>query len=450
MRTVRSVICTHLGVFVSTAFLMAPGMAVASASSALAPVDPPRCHGEAATIVGSTNYIIDGTPGRDVIVSNGAQSVAAGDGDDLICLTREGSQIPVLPNIRAGDGADEVYVEGDHIADYGVYVELGDGPDTYVGGTGLDFQRVLGGGKTHEGGYLPESERDSIDLVAGRGEVTVGDGGVLLDEVDVGPMGEVIVDASGLAVGASLSGGEQAAMRVLSRTEPGGSWVVDNVAKVAKRDGEQRFAWTGFNSFNWGGSSTTFRGSATDESFGSAHTVEARMGGGADRVTTRRSIDGQHQVLIGGRGHDLLSVSTTRFGGGPPSLSMNVAQGSVRFAGDESATLGFSRFEAYEAFADATVTIYGSPSADELTAGACRIRLRGLAGADALRVYENEDDLPGSCDDTHIRGGPGRDQIDGSSGDDLLYGGRGFDIVDAGRGADLCRAFERRRHCERT
>ena len=48
----------------------------------------PSCQGHRATLVGKPGQLfLNGTNHRDVIVSNGAGTVRAGGGDDLVCVT---------------------------------------------------------------------------------------------------------------------------------------------------------------------------------------------------------------------------------------------------------------------------------------------------------------------------------------------------------------------------
>lgn len=87
------------------------------------------CQGRVATIVGTPEGRIVGTPGDDVIVSYGDWSVDAGDGDDVICLrpTAGGNVVQV----DAGPGDDVVVSEGEQ---NNSDTDLGPGRDTFVGG----------------------------------------------------------------------------------------------------------------------------------------------------------------------------------------------------------------------------------------------------------------------------------------------------------------------------
>lgn len=90
------------------------------------------CQGQVATIVGTPDGRLVGTPGNDVIVSYGDYTVDAGDGDDLICLR---PILSLVQEVDAGPGDDSVVSEGEtHHTD----TDLGPGRDSFVGGGGED------------------------------------------------------------------------------------------------------------------------------------------------------------------------------------------------------------------------------------------------------------------------------------------------------------------------
>ena len=92
------------------------------------------CHGQAATIVGTPGTDIRATNGPDVIVTNGAPSTDARDGDDLICVT--GYTRKDDADVYGGDGDDDIDASATGAGR--ARVDLGDGDDTYVGGPGPD------------------------------------------------------------------------------------------------------------------------------------------------------------------------------------------------------------------------------------------------------------------------------------------------------------------------
>ncbi len=90
------------------------------------------CQGRPATIVGTPEGRIVGTPGDDVIVSYGDGSLDAGDGDDLICLR---PTLSLVQQVDAGAGDDSVVSEGETNH---TFTDLGPGRDSFVGGGGED------------------------------------------------------------------------------------------------------------------------------------------------------------------------------------------------------------------------------------------------------------------------------------------------------------------------
>ena len=63
-------------------------------------------HGQAATIVGTPGTDIRATNGPDVIVTNGAPSTDARDGDELICVTGYTGKDDA--DVYGGDGDDDI------------------------------------------------------------------------------------------------------------------------------------------------------------------------------------------------------------------------------------------------------------------------------------------------------------------------------------------------------
>ena len=69
----------------------------------------------AATIVGTPDAELTGTPGPDVVVTNGAQSVDTGDGDDLVCTTGTTSRSSAVDvDVVAGAGRRHRRHDGEH------------------------------------------------------------------------------------------------------------------------------------------------------------------------------------------------------------------------------------------------------------------------------------------------------------------------------------------------
>lgn len=135
--------------------LLAPTQAATAAAE--------TCQGVPATIVGTPEGRVVGTAGDDVIVSGGAWSVKAGDGDDLVCIPpMEGDLLGNVVQVDAGGGDDTVISEGEH---NNSDVTLGPGVDTFRGGGWED--RVEAG---FEDTVVADRGDDFVDYSIGPGE----------------------------------------------------------------------------------------------------------------------------------------------------------------------------------------------------------------------------------------------------------------------------------------
>ncbi len=108
------------------------GAALLTAPTAVAAGE--TCRGEAATIIG-TGPTVQGTEGRDVIVTGTSVHIFAGAGDDLVCVTSAPSSV----QIDTGDGDDVLDASA---TDFGTLSSLQTGRDRYIGGPGVDFVTV--------------------------------------------------------------------------------------------------------------------------------------------------------------------------------------------------------------------------------------------------------------------------------------------------------------------
>jgi hypothetical protein len=149
--------------------LTAPALAMTGQSAANGAAE--TCQGRTPTVIGS-GHRVDGTEGPDVILTNGARSVYALGGDDLICISGPytGKNYPVF--VRAGDGND--VVDGTGSPRQEVYAFLASGVDTFLGGDARDFVELdhpdaAGGVDTVHGG----GGSDSIRIQTGPGDVVV-------------------------------------------------------------------------------------------------------------------------------------------------------------------------------------------------------------------------------------------------------------------------------------
>ncbi len=387
----------------------------------------PTCRGVRATVVGQPGQMqLNGTAGRDVIVSNGAFAVEAGKGHDLICLRGGNHGVTVV----AGPGDDDVWVEADITDD--VHAALGAGADTYHGSTralndsvhassGEDFYPV--------GPEVPDTDRDVITTGAGVDSVVAGEGGRLLaDRIDLGSGRDyAVIKARGLTSGNVLRAGAGSLLDVQGNST--GAWRIDNGARTIRADGDLRFTYTGFDHFFAIGASTDFRGTNRNEQLYTGVPGSALMGGGNDhlRFTGR---DGAGAIRAsGGPGVDVLQLDTLTF---PDPIRADVSAGSGAI-GDARITFGL--FERHEVFTSGTATLTGSAGPDLLVGQACRLTIDGEDGND--RIYgPSRPDFFETCDvgeaSSTLRGGSGADRINGTSGDLLIDGGSGADVLSSG------------------
>src|SRR5918994_1934190 len=105
--------------------------AIPTTAWAAPPGGPPTCFGETATIVGSPFESITGTDGHDVVVSNGAEHVNTGRGNDLLCITA----VLDLGTYATGAGNDRIIHASEPAeSDALIQIDPGAGMDNVIGG----------------------------------------------------------------------------------------------------------------------------------------------------------------------------------------------------------------------------------------------------------------------------------------------------------------------------
>ena len=478
--------------------VLTPGAGVAAASV-------PTCQGEPATIVGGPRQgDLEGTPGDDVIVSNGSSDVFAGLGDDLVCMTgqapsEDGGQ---WVGVDAGPGDDSVTAalgEQDLL-----FVALGEGADQFAGGRESDYlyAGTFGADDEYE---LDDHEADVIDTGGyGLDYVVIGDGGPLADQVRVrSPHGIVHAYASGLTPEASLSGGARTALAVID--DAAGAWSVDLAEESASLAAVLAFSWNGFGRFVWAVRGTVTVQGTDGSDVVTGPVVGGDLGGGDDRVYAwaSRTDHGSHLTPIdGGAGVDQLRVYAgevdlaEQAGAGlvpftPGDVTLDVRRQHVTF--ESGGVIPIAGFEWHGAQTNGVATLIGSAADDVLYGAACDLqvqagggddlvmqvprvgsagfdnptcagrgggresRLAGGAGDDNLVATTRRATLLGGTGDDRLqaddgrdrlRGGVGDDLLLGEGGDDVLLGEAGIDTARGGRGDDTCRA-EYGSDCER-
>jgi Ca2+-binding RTX toxin-like protein len=266
-----------------TAFLVVPFHAAPATAEAAA-----SCHGHGATIVGKPERLVTGTSGRDVIVTNGARTVRALGGDDLICVDRAPRNTLL---IAAGAGDDATFVTDRHSR---VTFDSGAGSDTYRSAGSSDHVNLLDDGSDD---VSTGRRGDVVDVSSssrpGTPRVQLGAGA---DNVDF-----LTGQSRGSFDGGS--GDDWLALRDRSQRV----WTIDNQRGEARAGHELRFAWHDFEAFlviELKVPEVRFIGSAAAESIQamlSRAVLRVTMGGGDDTVWAGRADD----TIDGGSGIDV-------------------------------------------------------------------------------------------------------------------------------------------------
>ena len=455
--------------------LTVPGLALLGAGSATAVGE--TCRGVPATIVGQPGTRVVGTEGPDVIVTDGALSVDALGGDDLVCVSFD-TGFPFGPvEVSAGKGDDVV----DSTASSNrVAAELGEGADRFEGGAA--GSSVFG---AHRDATPADTEKDVFIGGDGSDGVTSGmSGEPNPDVIDLGAGGDGLTYAGTMSPGGSIHGGPGQDFFTHVGTRSGAT-VLDNAVGILTVDQQVVATWTGLENFQTGtinGAPLRFVGTAADEEVVAyvSGPIHATFGAGDDSLVIPEAPRAGSSIA-GGHGRDDVYVSTDS-----GLLDLDLRRGRLTAGADDPYTVPVTDVE------DATlharrVVVAGTDARNELQFSACEATVRGRKGADTvMRNYDTwfervfcprfmkakvnggrgNDDLQGTRGRDVIRGGPGKDLLDGLDGKDRLYGGdgrdemrgregsdqliggRGRDSALGGPGRDTCRA-EVRRSCER-
>ena len=447
----RSVLPTALATGLVAATLLTAPTAQAAADT---------CQGRAATVVGTPGqYVLTGTEGDDVIVTNGAGPTLGLGGNDLICVT--GGTSPLLEvSVDAGPGDD--VVDASAVVG-GVDVELGAGSDTY---TGSPYDETVHGGTNgYDGGSAVDTERDTIttgpggdDRVVSGSDRTVPNRDVVIVGADDGTgFGNEVVWTGPLAADGRLDGGGGARL-VFDTGTTTGSVAVNATAGFLALDGVTTLRWTGFDRFRTGSKATPaparfeFMGSDRDEElelvFAKAHQGRQRiaMGGGADTLLLGdENVGARGSRYIGGPGEDHVALWAGK------RLDLDLQRERIKTVPAGSTFRStFTDFETQLVGAKKLV-LKGTRKADELRFYACKATVKGRGGADDIRQSRGDDYFEGGlrCNPQRFRlfGGGGKDTLRGSRGRDLLVGGPGRDTISGNAGRDTC-SGEKLRSCE--
>lgn len=434
------------------------------------------CRGEAATIVGTGAPVV-GTPGRDVIVTGTSGDTDGGDGDDLICVTGQGSNSNLL-DVYAGAGNDVVDSTGMSAGFY-LSAYLGSGADTFTGGPGGD---TVFTGEAADYQQTADAERDVVDT--GAGSDTVFSGAAVranADEVRLGDGDDGARWQGTAQSGAVLDAGEGDDGLTLAGS--GTAYVLDLPAGVARADGVPQAGFTGFDYYTLADApgDRTIEVVGTDGgddiTFDATARLVARLGGANDRLTGAPplagstidlgagedgvfllakdrglgldledrilEVDGQTVSTVSGVEDAYVIAREVRLEGdrGDNSLSWRGCEGRVEGgAGNDSIETTYDYiWETTFSCSSTKVVLTGGKGNDSIRGKLYSTKVTGGPGKDKLR---------GSSKDDVILGGAGRDRLEGKSGDDKLLGGAGRDQVNGSRGRDTCSA-EVEKGCER-
>lgn len=393
--------------------LAAASLTVASAPTATAAA-PPRCHGHAATIVGTNaSEYLAGTPGRDVIVARGGNDrIRAGGGNDVVCAGK-GADL-----LWGGPGNDRLHGQGDRVfADQG---GPGIAGDTLRGGPGDDLLDA--------GFYVNEDTGNFPNTIAydeARSEVVFRLGRDIGESWGEGH--DRIVVARRLTVVGSAFADRLLAKDFLGDVKLVGGAGADQIRGGAGDDeifteGEDVDHAVADNDQVWGGA-----GSDTVSSYSGADMIA--LGDDADFALTASP---QPVTVLGGDGGDQINATVTQVDG----LVLDGGTGNnsvVLDAGDVDHQLTLDRRQ-------------GTLTAETLDAVVRRFTSYDLTGGSAW-TYRGAH-LPDRVVALSA-GGPiqmftlgGDDELWGSAFDDLLNGGAGTDEAHPGDGNDTCVSIE--------
>ena len=408
------------------------------------------CQGQVATIVGMPRSEIHGTNGPDVIVTNGAADIYAGDGDDLVCVT-------------GGAGLDDVDVLADHGDDIvdasaseadGVYVSLRGGDDTFVGGPHTDVVEASDPWETTRSGGA-----DSVSTAGGDDWVTTGGGPGDIDHdvIDLGSGNDRVQLDGPVDPGLPILAGVGSDQLVLNRSTMRQAWVIDNLAGRATRAGDPVITWNGIESFEltpWGAwSAPSFIGSDVSEVVYSVIPLTSvDLGGGNDRVNldlhTRRLVD--EATYDGGAGTDGFSLNAGA-GDQAERVDLDLVDGRLLFRPeDEPVAAQIHRFERYRLSAW-RLDVMGTAAPEHVLWIGCRGVVGGGPGDDVLQAIAPADvgcGYAGEDAEAIARGGRGDDTLIGEYMPDILIGGPGNDYANGRRNDDRCIA-ETEVRCDR-
>lgn len=405
----------------------------------------PRCHGQSATIVGtSRDDSLAGTLGVDVILGlAGNDRIRALGGDDVIC---------------SGSGRD--------------YVEAGPGADFMSGARGMDSLLGEGGDDEIRGG------RTNDWIVGGDGADTLQGGRGPSDLIEEGPGNDLIDGGPGTGddVGFGYAGS--------------GGVTVDLATGVATGAGTDRLS--GIEGVLGTSSDDVLTGDDRPNALvgGRGNDVLSSGGGGSlDCAKPQPSnvapvVLRCADILVGDTGDDTLTGGTgfdvgqywdsppvtvdlgkgTAIGDGTDALSgiegvwgsrnddtLIGDAGDNFFLSDQGNDMvqgaGGTDIASFGDVASVSVDLRTGSATGEYFDGSGRWTYT-LSGIEDIWGTDGADTMTGDAGPNDLRGFRGSDTISGGDGDDRLDGGAGNDMLDGGAGTDACLNGEIVMNCE--
>ena len=399
----------------AAAALLAPALLVLG--SAPAHATPRTCHGQGATIVGTSRPdTIHGTPGHDVIVGGGqADVIDGGKGHDVICGNRG------RDHIVGGGGDDAVWGQiGDD------WLKGGAGDDSLDGGPGHNQTTFIA--DAGDDYYHASSAQDEVwyDAAPRSISVDLGAGTASGWGDDTLALGNAYVDVIGSTHADTLIGSD--------RTEQfdgyGGFDTLEgkagNDVLVARKGtilGGDGHDYLGLGGATHPDSRSRMDGGPGNDELAFQGLAQV-LGGPGDDVVSHAFQAGAPYAefdVDGGEGTDRLDLYNLGESGGYP-FNLDLAAGTLEVEGSQETLTGFENLYASGAAAWFDLTGTNGPNTFEInTFGNEPITVHGLAGDDTMN---------------------------GAGGDDVLDGGPGTDTADARSGTDTCTSIENPTSCE--
>ncbi|MCD4532984.1 calcium-binding protein [Nocardioides sp. cx-169] len=395
------------------------------------------CAGERATIVGknSGNGVLEGTAGRDVIVTDGARITRGRGGNDLICVA--GGRWSER-QVAGGAGNDRILVNQKR-----AHLRIWPGPGNDVVRGGAGPERILQWG--------PKLGRDVLRLGAGNDVVDYRTSARSRDAIDMGPGADqafCTLKCPFPATGARFAGGAgrdyvslEDSTAALSRVrfDMAAGTVTSNLGKIQVSGIED----TSFQSQS-DEVVGTYRGTEGDDRFAylSGDFPSVVLGEGDDQVFPPVG-NKPGDTLDGGPGSDLLRLQA--YGAITADLPSGTAS---RDAGPDRSEWFFGGFENIEALGSTSATITGTAGPNVIYVGGCSVEVNAGGGDDIVSFKEYRD-AGGSMGGVSCDNRPSGWELNGEDGDDLLVswylddvlvGGPGTDSADGRGGADTCDA----------